>query len=82
MDSQVSLHGIDNIDDYIDKFAPEEDNSPEANFNYKRHVAKALNVGIDKVDFTKPDVKKRLLKAQVVFETVLTLTQMNCTNKL
>ena len=69
MDSQVSLHGIDNIDDYIDKFAPEEDNSPEANFNYKRHVAKALNVGIDdKVDFTKPDVKKRLLKAQVVFE--------------
>ena len=69
MDSQVSLHGIDNIDDYIDKFAPEEDNTPEANFNYKRHVAKALNVGIDdKVDFTKPDVKKRLLKAQVVFE--------------
>ena len=69
MDSQVSLHGIDNIDDYIDKFAPEEDNSPEANFNYKRHVAKALNVGIDdKVDFTKPDVKERLLKAQVVFE--------------
>ena len=29
MDSQVSLHGIDNIDDYIDKFAPEEDNSPK-----------------------------------------------------
>ena len=28
-----------------------------------------MNVGIDdKVDFTKPDVKKRLLKAQVVFE--------------
>jgi len=67
-DSYANM-GIDNVNDFIDRYAPVGDNSSASNANYKRHVADALDVGLaDKIDFTDPDVKKRLMRAQITFE--------------
>ena len=69
MDASAN-RGIDNINDYINRFAPASDQPNAASTeNYKKFVADAVGVGVDdKVDFRNPDFKKRLLKAQIVFE--------------
>ena len=69
MDASAN-RGIDNIDDYINRFAPKSDQpNPKSTDNYKKFVANAVGVGVDdKVDFRNPDFKKRLMKAQITFE--------------
>lgn len=69
MDASAN-RGIDNINDYINRFAPASDQpNPASTENYKKFVADAVGVGVDdKVDFRNPDFKKRLMKAQIVFE--------------
>jgi hypothetical protein len=69
MDASAN-RGIDNINDYINRFAPKSDQpNPKSTDNYKKFVANAVGVGVDdKVDFRNPDFKKRLMKAQITFE--------------
>lgn len=62
------LHGIDNVADTINRYAPPSDNNPTQ--SYVDYVSDKMGVkSNDSIDLSDPDVRARMMRAMVGFET-------------